>query len=188
LASAQARADRAALSQHQAKADEAQAQLALVEHKLSRARLVAPFDAIVVQGDLQPQLGAPVRLGVELMTLAPQQGLRVVVEVDERDAARIAPGHTGRLALSALPWDSLPLEVTRISPLAKAVEGRNVFEVEARLLPSASGSAAQMAAASGLRPGLLGQARIEVGHAGLWWQGLYRLGAALRLAAWRWLW
>ena len=82
-AAAQARADRAALSQHQAKADEAQAQLDLVEQRLARARLVAPFDALVLQGDLSQQLGAPVKQGAELITLAPEGQYRVVVEVDE---------------------------------------------------------------------------------------------------------
>jgi multidrug resistance efflux pump len=177
LAAAQARADRPALAQHQARADEAQAQLELAEQKLVRSRLVAPFDAVVVQGDLMQQLGAPVRQGAELMTLAPDGSYRVIVEVDEYDIARVQPGQGGSLALSALPWQTEPLQVRRVSPVARAVEGRNVFEVEAALA----------AAPAGLRPGLLGQARVEVGRAPLAWQGFSRAAAALRQGWWRWI-
>jgi RND family efflux transporter MFP subunit len=177
VAAAQARSDRAALAQHQARADEAQAQLELAEQKLQRSRLVAPFDAVVVQGDLSQQLGAPVRQGAELMTLAPQDRYRVVVEVDEHDIARVAPGQPGALALSALPWDTAAITVRRISPVARPAEGRNVFEVEAALAEPPPG----------LRPGLLGQARLEVGQAPLAWQGLSRLGASLRQGWWRWI-
>lgn len=177
LATAQARADRAALAQHQARADEAQAQLELAEQKLARSRLVAPFDAVVVQGDLMQQLGAPVREGAELMTLAPAGTYRVIVEVDEVDIARVQPGQGGSLALSALPWQTAELQVRRVSPVARAVEGRNVFEVEAVLVSPPAGA----------RPGLLGQARVEVGTAPLAWQGLTRIAAVLRRGWWRWI-
>jgi RND family efflux transporter MFP subunit len=176
-AAAQARADRAALAQHQAKADEAQAQLELVEQRLSRARLVAPFDALVLQGDLSQQLGAPVKQGADLLTLAPEGQYRVVIAVDERDAARVAVGQTGTLALSALPWASMPFTVQRISPVAKAVEGRNVFDVEA----SVSAEVQRQ-----LRPGLLGQGRIAVGEAGLGRQWLEPLASTVRGWWWRW--
>lgn len=187
LASAQARADRAQLVLHQSKADEAQAQLALVDEKLLRSRLVAPFDATVVQGDWSQQLGAPVKEGAELLTLAPLGRYRVIVEVDERDIgglqptgnAATAPAH-GVLTLSALPWDSLPLRVTRVSPLAKAVEGRNVFEVEAELLPAPG------PAATGLRPGLQGRARLDTQPASPLLHGLRRTLGALRMAWWGW--
>lgn len=174
LAGAQARADRAALVQHQSQADAAQAELDLVDEKLQRARLVAPFDAVVVQGDLSQQLGAPVKLGAELMTLAPAGAFRVIVEVDERDIAHVQAGQSGTLALSALPWDTLALRLTRISPVARAVEGRNVFEVEAELLQRPVG----------VRPGLQGQAHIAAGQASTWWRWR-RAVEALRLALWR---
>lgn len=176
-AAAQARQDRAGLAQHQAKADEAQAQLDLVDEKLGRARLLAPFDAVVVQGDLAQQLGAPVKQGTELMTLAPQGAYRVIVEIDERDVAELQIGQGGSLALSAMPWQALPLKVVRIAPVARATDGHNVFEVEAEL-PSPP---------SELRPGLLGQARIEAGTAPLAWQWTRRVLASLSLAWWRWV-
>ncbi len=176
-AAAQSRADRAQLAQQQGQAAEAEAQLALVDEKLGRARLTAPFDGIVVSGDWSRQLGAPVKQGGELMTLAPLDDFRVIVEVDERDIALLAPGQRGSLALSALPWDTLALRVLRIAPVAQAVVGRNVFEVEARLLQRVPG----------LRPGLQGSARVFAGRGAWGWRGLRHALAALRRALWEWL-
>ena len=182
LAAAQARADRSQLVLLQSRADEAQAQLELVDERLQRARLLAPFDAIVVQGDLSQQLGAPVKEGAELLTLAPSDRFRVMVEIDERDMPRLEQTAAqqallGSLTLSAMPWDSLPLRVTRISPMAKAVEGRNVFEVEAELLQTRAG----------LRPGLQGNARIDTQAASPLLHLLRRALGSLRLAWWEWL-
>jgi hypothetical protein len=76
-----------------------------------------------------------------------------MIEVDEIDIAAVQPGQAGALLLSALPWGAHDIVVERVSPLAKPVDGRNVFEVQARLL--------QLDAS--LRPGLQGRARVTVG-------------------------
>ena len=175
-ATANARADRAQLVQNQSRADEAQAQLDLVEARLQRGRLVAPFDGLVVQGDLSQQLGAPVRQGDALMTLAPSDRFRVIVEVDERDIAQIRLGQTGTVVLTALPWQALALQVTRISPVARPVEGRNVFEVEAALQERPAD----------LRPGLQGHARIDAGRASNGWRWTRRLVESARVGFWAW--
>lgn len=173
-AAAMARADRTQLVISQARADEARAQLALVDEQLGRIRLEAPFDGVVIRGDLSQSLGAPVQRGDVLLTIAPKDRFRVIVEVDERDIARIRVAQQGSLALSALPWDTLPLRITRITPLASPVEGKNVFEVEAALENQPDS----------LRPGLRGVARIAVGEAPLLWAWTHRLTDWLRLKAW----
>lgn len=176
LAAANARADRSQLVQLQARLDEAQAQVELVEERLARARLTAPFDAIVVRGDLSQRLGAPVRQGEELMTLAPLQGLRVVVEVDERDIAAVRAGQAGELSLTALPWQALALTVVRVAPAARAVEGRNVFDVEASLAQPPED----------LRPGLQGSARLVTGRTVVAWRWARRAVESVRRGWWSW--
>lgn len=175
-AAAMARADRTQLVISQAKAEEARAQLALVDGQIGRSHIVAPFDGVLIRGDLTQSLGAPVQRGDVLLTVAPRERFRVIVEVDERDIARVRVGQPGSLALSALPWDSLPMTVTRITPMATAVEGHNVFEVEAALadIPDS------------LRPGLRGMARITAGSEPLLWAWTHRLTDWLRLAVWSW--
>lgn len=176
-AAAMARADRAQLVISQAKAAEARAQLDLVDEQLGRIRIEAPFDGIVIRGDLSQSLGAPVQRGDVLLTVAPRERFRVIIEVDERDIADVRVGQVGRLALSALPWDTLPLTVTRITPMATAVDGRNVFEVEAALAEQPDT----------LRPGLRGVAKVVVGQAPLAWAWTHRLMDWLRISLWSWL-
>ncbi len=176
-AAAMARADRSQLVISQARADEARAQLALVDEQLGRTRIEAPFDGVVIRGDLSQSLGSPVQRGDVLLTVAPRERFRVIVEVDERDIGRVRVGQPGSLALSALPWDTLAVKVTRVTPMANAVEGRNVFEVEAAL----------DAQPDTLRPGLRGVARIVVGREPLLWAWTHRLTEWLRLGVWSWL-
>ena len=176
-AAAMARTDRVGAATAMARVAEAQSQLALVDEHLGRSRLVAPFDGVVIAGDLSQSIGAPVRQGDTLITLASAEGYRVIVEVDEVDIARVQIGQSGRLSLGALPWRGEDIVVERIAPMARAVEGRNVFEVEARL--QSPGRA--------LRPGLLGRANLVVGHRPPLWVWLGRAADRLRLAWWAWL-
>jgi len=54
---AQAQADRATMGVLAAQMNQAEAQLALAEERLARATVVAPYDGVVVSGDLSPQNG-----------------------------------------------------------------------------------------------------------------------------------
>ena len=116
-----------------------------VDAKLERARVEAPFDGLVIQGDLRPSIGAPVKQGDVLMTVARTEDFRVVAEIDERDIQPVAVGQRGSIALSALPWSSLPIEVTRITPVSTPVEGSNIFEVEGEASRAIAGPAARLA-------------------------------------------
>ena len=176
-ASALARSDRAAMVIALARADEARVRLALVDADLARTRIAAPFTGVVVDGDLSQALGAPMERGKVLMQLAPLKRYRVVVQVDERDIPAIRLGQTGTLALSALPWESLPIKVSRITPLAHAVEGQNVFDVETEIT----------ADAQRFRPGLEGVAKIDVGSAPLAWIWFHRFVDWARLTLWTWV-
>lgn len=180
LAEANAKADRSQLVIGLAKSNEMQAQLDLVQSQLDRSQVRAPFDAVVVHGDLSQRLGAPLEQGAELMTLAPAGQFRVIVEVDEADIANVSANQEGSLALSALPWDSLPLRVARITPMATTLEGRNVFEVEAELTQTPSLTQTK------LRPGLAGHARIHVGQRPLLVGWVMRAADRMRMAWWSW--
>jgi multidrug resistance efflux pump len=176
---------RAALAEHDrsqvnflsAKIDQARAELALLEAQLQRTLLVAPFDGIVVKGDLSQSLGSPVERGELLFEVAPLDGYRVILEVDQSDIAEPAPGQKGWLALSALPGQTLPLTVERITPVSVAEDGRNFFRVEAHLDE----------AVPGLRPGMEGVAKIEVDQRRFIWIWTHSLTDWLRLATWSWL-
>jgi biotin carboxyl carrier protein len=160
-----------------AKLEEARAQLELIETQLERVKLTAPFDGVVITGDLTQTLGAPVKKGDSLMTLAPEHDFRVIVEVDERDVSNVRTAQPGSLALAALPGDPLPFEVHRITPVATAGDGRNYFDVEAKLKTNSPE----------LRPGLMGVAKIEAGSRSLLWITTHRLYNWMRLTVWKWI-
>jgi multidrug resistance efflux pump len=176
VAAALARADRAQFVIAQGKASEAAAQLELVQQHLQRTKLLAPIDGVVIKGDLSQTLGAPVQKGDALLTVAPAQQYRLVVEVDERDVAHIRPGQAGQLALASLPAQPLRLVVERVTPVSVVREGRNVFEVQARL----------EATSVELRPGLQGVTRVHAGEASWAWIWGHRAVNWLRLTLWSW--
>jgi multidrug efflux pump subunit AcrA (membrane-fusion protein) len=169
-----ARGDRTQYVVYYAKAQEAQAQLQLVEQQITRSRIRAPFDGSLIKGDLTQALGSPVKRGDVLLTVAPDKAYRLIVEVDERDIARVRELAPGALALSALPRDAIAFEVVRITPVATSRDGRNFYEVEGHL------SAGELP----LRPGLQGVAKIEAGKRTLAWIWGHRLVDWLRLSIW----
>src|SRR6185295_2858693 len=68
-----------------AQMDQAEAQLGLAQERLQRTRIVAPFDGVVVSGDLSQLLGSPLEKGKVLFEVAPLDAYRVILQVDERD-------------------------------------------------------------------------------------------------------
>jgi len=169
--------DRTEVSILRAQIERAEAKLALVEEQLGRTAVVAPFDGVVLEGDLDQALGSPVELGTVLYELAPLDGYRIVLEVDGRDVADVASGQRGRLALSALPGRTFPLAVERITPVSTTEDGRHYFRVEATLEEPLDA----------LRPGMEGVAKIEVGRRRLLWIWTHGLVDWLRLRLWSWL-
>lgn len=178
---AMANADRVALRLASAQANQARAQLDLALEKLSRVQVVAPFDGVVVRGDLSQELGSPVEQGKVLFELAPLDAWRVILKVDERDIAHVRVGQTGELVLTSLPGQAFPLKVKRVTPVSVAEEGRNYFRVEAELAKDAAQGAAKM------RPGMEGVGKVEAGQRSLLWIWTHRFTDWLRLKSWEWM-
>jgi Barrel-sandwich domain of CusB or HlyD membrane-fusion len=162
------------------KLEQARSQLALAQVQLARSALKAPFDGVLISGDLSQSIGMPVKRGQELMTVATDRSFRIVAEVDEQDIGALAVGQTANVLFATLS-DAVPFTVTRIAPVANAIEGRNVFEVEGRR----SDSTASEMKTDSLRPGLRGVAKIDIAssHLGVvWW---HRASTWLRALMWR---
>ncbi|WP_162918712.1 efflux RND transporter periplasmic adaptor subunit [Taklimakanibacter deserti] len=156
---------------------QAESVLSLAEDKLLRSRIVAPFDGIVVSGDLSQKHGSPVEKGDVLFEIAPLNSYRLIVHVDEHDVRYIAVGQPGKVALAGSPADALPLVVSKIMPVTTADEGSNTLRVEARLTEPGQR----------LQPGMEGVAKIETGQRSLLWIWTHGVVDAVRLAAWKYL-
>jgi RND family efflux transporter MFP subunit len=169
---AQERAQMAVLSAEIAEID---AQIDLVEDKLARATLTAPFDGVVVSGDLHQLLGAPVEQGKLLFQITPLDRYRIILDVDERDIASVELGQPGQLNLSGLPGEHLNFEVRQITSVSTQQDGRNYFRVEAQL-PTPS---------EHVRPGMEGVGKIAIGERRLIWIWTHGLVDWLRTWAWK---
>lgn len=161
----------------EAELNQSKAHLALVEDELSRASVTAPFDGVVISGDLTQLIGSPVQRGQKLFEIAPLNAYRVILQVDERDVRPIAVGQSGRLLVTSLAGRPIPFHVSMITPVATSKDGRDYFRVEARL----------DRAPPDLRPGMEGVGKITVGPKPLYWVLSHRIVVWLRLLLWRWL-
>jgi RND family efflux transporter MFP subunit len=169
--------DRASMAVLAAQMDQTDAQLDLVKERLSRATALAPFDGIIVSGDLSQLLGTPVEQGKILFQIAPLNDYRIVLEVEEKDINDVGVGQTGELTLSGMPDQRMSFAVRQMTPVSTAQEGKNYFRVEAQLdSPQAN-----------LRPGMEGVGKIAVGERKLAWIWTRNLVDWLRFSAWKWV-
>jgi len=171
------RRDRAEAGILAAQIEQAEAQMALINEQLSRIAVKAPFDGVVVSGDLSQSLGAPVERGDVLFEVAPLDSYRVILEVDERDIGQIGIEQTGTLALTGLPEEKLRIRVDKITPISSAAEGRNFFRVEAGIV----GDAPEI-----LRPGMEGVGKVDIGERKLIWIWTHKITYWLRMFFWSW--
>lgn len=158
----------------EARMAQAKARINLLDARIERTHISAPFPGVVLSGDLSRSLGAPVERGQVLFELAPLDGHRVVLQAAERDVGEIAAGMQGTLALAALPDAEFELTVLRVSGAARTESGEPVFLVEAQL----------EGGAPTLRPGMEGVAKIAVEPRALVWVVSHRLVEWLQLTAW----
>ena len=169
--------DRGTMAVLAAQISQAEAQLQLVDERLARSSIVAPFDGVVVSGDLSQLLGTPVEQGKVLFEVAPRDRFRIILKVDERDVAGLKLGQPGELLLSGLPGEVMNFSVKQITPVSTTEDGRNYFRVEAQL----EGAPAR------LRPGMEGVGKVLVGQARLIWIWTHGLTDWLRLTLWDWM-
>ncbi len=177
LREAMAKHDLATWQVLSAQVRQSEAQLSLVNEQLVRSKIKAPFDGVVISGDLSQLIGSPVEMGKTLFEVAPLEAYRVILQVDERELRHVQVGQPGKLVISGIVDDPIPFETIKITPVATAEDGSNFFRVEARLEQTNQN----------LRPGMEGIGKIEVGERNLWWVTTHSFTDWLRLSLWKWL-
>lgn len=160
-----------------AQLNQAEAELNLVTKKIEYAHLLAPFDGLVISGDLSQQVGAPVEVGKTLFEIAPLQSYRVILQIDERDIRHIKTGQPGMLVITGMAGDAMPLTIQKVTPVATAEDGKNFFRVEASLSD----------ASTRLRPGMEGIGKVVTERHSLWWVLIHSFTDWLTLTLWTWM-
>ncbi|MGD1276141.1 MAG: efflux RND transporter periplasmic adaptor subunit [Tepidisphaeraceae bacterium] len=158
----------------QAQIDAANAEARLYQDQIDRAQVKAPFEGLVLKGDLTDQVLAPKKQGDELFIVAANDSLRAELSVSERDIQDLQPGQRGKLATTSLPTQKYGFLIERIVPLGQAKEGDNVFTVYAKLDQLVDT----------WRPGMAGEARIDVRKRPVIWIWTHKLVDYVRLKLW----
>ncbi len=130
----------------------------LLRARIEQAQIRSPIDGIVLHGDLERQVGAPVSKGDALFEVGQTAAggvLRAELLVPEDRIEAIEIGQGGQLAAASHPAERLHFVVEKINPVAEVVEQRNVFRVQVRLERRPSW----------LRPGMKGVAKVDIGRA-----------------------
>lgn len=137
-----------------AQAAAARARADLLQSRINAAKVRAPLTGVVITGDLERLVGAPVREGDVLFEVAPSGSLGARLSVSESRVIDLAVGQRGELAAASYPQRRVGFKVDHIAKVAEVVDHRNVFHVDVTLdeVPT------------WLRPGMEGEARVEVGR------------------------
>ena len=161
-----------------AKADQRQneAKLNIVRHRLSKTEVKAPFDGVVVEGDMRERLASPVHLGESLFKIVQLRDLLGQLQVDERDIGYLHQGQVGELAFASRPYEKFQVKLERFEPVAEVRQEGNIFVLRVQIL---SGSE------DWWRPGMSGICKLNTGKRSLLWVLMHRTVETLRL--WLWL-
>ena len=155
-------------------AEQAEAKLNLIRFRLERADIRAPFDGVIVAGDLRDRLGVPIKQGEILLQVAQLDGLFVEIRLPERDIDLLSQKRVGEIAFASRPDMRFPITIERIEPGAVPDRDGNFFIVRAHM----------DAGAEWLRPGMSGVAKLDAGRRTLLWRGTHRLVDFLRMKLW----
>ncbi|HUG09815.1 MAG TPA: efflux RND transporter periplasmic adaptor subunit, partial [Opitutaceae bacterium] len=159
----------------EAQLKQARARLELIRHRLAKADIVSPFDAVVIEGDLQKRLGSPVRQGDLLFKIARLDRIYIEARVDERDIQELKPGALGEIAFASQPKEKHPIRVVLVEPVAKTAEKGNVFVIRCEVIDPV---------VDWWRPGMSGVGKIEAGERTLFWIIFHRTIDFLRMFFW----
>lgn len=144
--------------------------------QIAKAEIRSPIDGVVSRGDLKDFVGARVEPSQALLEVV-GSGRVAMLRVDERSIDRVYLEQVGTLMARARPGERVPIQVTRINPAAEAVQGANVYLVEAHIQG--------IDELAWLRPGETGLAKL---HAGSTTVMQAVIGPLVDAARMRWWW
>jgi len=154
--------------------EQAEAELDLVNENIKRTKIVAPFDGLIVDGDLSQSLGSVVQKGKVLFEMTPLNAYRIKLKVPETEIMAIHNRQHGELYLTSIPGQTFTFQVQRITPISTAQDRINYFTVEAILDTPIDA----------LRPGMEGVGKVSIGERNIFWIWTHELVNWLRLKLW----
>lgn len=154
--------------------DLARAKLGIVDRRIAQAVVRAPFDGVVVFGDIREMVGAVLARGDALFQVAPLDDFVLELEVPDASSADLRSDLAGFFATSARPGQTTRFTVVRVLTRSQLRGTRNVFVAQADITDGFDW----------LRPGMEGVAKIEIGSRPVWWILSHRVSDYLHLHFW----
>jgi biotin carboxyl carrier protein len=154
---------------------QAEAKLAIIRHRLDLTRITAPFDGVVVEGDLRERLSSPIQTGEPLLKIVQLQDLFGQLQVDDRDISYLTADAEGELAFTSRPGEKYSVKIDRFEPVAEIRPEGTVFLLRARVLEESQ---------AWWRPGMSGICKIDAGKRSLLWIFGHRMVEVIRLRLW----
>ncbi len=152
----------------------AQTRLEIANRKIEEATMRAPFDGVVIVGDLRRQIGSTIERGTSLLEIAPSSSWALELQVPEVEAEELIGGLSGTFALKARPEYTQTFSITRVHLKAQAQGRKNIYLAEGNT----------QAGPPWMRPGMEGLAKISIGRRPVWWITLHRAIDYCRMALW----
>ena len=152
----------------------ANTRLEILDARIRACVLRAPFDGVVISGDLRAQVGRVFAKGHPLFQIARRDGWMLEIRVPEADVDELRAGLVGDFAPNARPETTAPLRLLRIRPQAETPGQANVYVAEAET----------QVEFAWLRPGMEGVAKIHIASRPVWWILSHRAVDAVRMRIW----
>ena len=117
----------------QARADQHQANIKLLNYKLKYAVLYAPLSGTIISNELEKKVNPPVKYGESLLSIVKTTGLEALIFVPEEQIADVRLNQVGELAAAGHPELKITFTVIEIAKVAEVLEGKNVFRIKAKI-------------------------------------------------------
>ncbi len=147
--------------------------------QVDHGTIYAPMDGQILtsKGDLTDKKDVEVKQGEEQMVFGDPTTLRAELQVADRDIQDVIEGQGGSLATTSEPTHKTRFIVRRVIPLGAPKEGANIFTVYGEFPQGTT-------IPKGWRPGMTGEARVDVGKRTWAWIWTHRLIDFVRLKIW----
>ena len=147
----------------------------IVKHRMQQAAVTAPFDGIVVEGDLRERIAAPVQRGELLLRLVKIEGLYADLKIEEKDIVYLDDNATCQMAFTSLPEQRFDGRMAPLDPVPESTETGTVFRLRAVFAEEGE---------EWWRPGMSGVCKIDAGQRSLMWILTHRTIDFLRMFFW----
>lgn len=157
------------------RAEQASAKLRIVRYRLDQAKMIAPFDGIVVEGGLEERIAAPVNQADVMFRIVQLKDLYGQIRLDERDLPYVSDGAVGEMAFRSRPDEKFEFGIIDLEPVATIDDEGTTFALRGDV---AGGQQEWW------RPGMSGVAKIDAGQRSILWIMFHRTVEFLRLFFW----